>query len=238
MPTGKEIVALARTHIGQKYVLGAQAPKDNPSYAGPWDCSEFASWLVYQLSRRLYGCVDNGAPPSTANAFTGAWGRDAAETGTKISIAEAARTAGAFLLRVPGSGGIRIGHVVVSDGAGGSIEAHSTKCGVIAGTLANRRWDFGILIPWFTYAPGPAVAVSEPAMPVYRLTDPLVSGPDVRRIQESLQRSGFDPGTIDGMYGSRTMTAVAAFQRAHGLVVDGEVGPVTAAALAPWAPAA
>jgi uncharacterized protein (TIGR02594 family) len=53
----------------------------------------------------------------------------------------------------------------------------------------------------------------------------------VRDIQEALQRAGFDPGPIDGVWGRNTMAAVKAFQAHEGLEVDGIVGPQTAAAL-------
>jgi peptidoglycan hydrolase-like protein with peptidoglycan-binding domain len=42
---------------------------------------------------------------------------------------------------------------------------------------------------------------------------------------------------VDGVFGSRTETAVRAFQASHGLQVDGIVGPQTSAALAGGAPA-
>lgn len=50
-------------------------------------------------------------------------------------------------------------------------------------------------------------------------------------IQAALQEAGYNPGPIDGIRGRRTIRAVKAFQRAHGLQVDGIVGPLTAAAL-------
>jgi uncharacterized protein (TIGR02594 family) len=54
---------------------------------------------------------------------------------------------------------------------------------------------------------------------------------DVRAVQEALQRQGFSPGDIDGIWGRRTMLAVKAFQTANGLKVDGIVGPMTMRAL-------
>ena len=59
-------------------------------------------------------------------------------------------------------------------------------------------------------------------------------GEDVKVLQRALKRAGFDAGTIDGIFGSRTEAAVRAFQRANGLQVDGIVGPKTWAALAPY----
>jgi uncharacterized protein (TIGR02594 family) len=54
---------------------------------------------------------------------------------------------------------------------------------------------------------------------------------DVTEIQQALQKAGFDPGSVDGAWGRRTIAAVKAFQQARGLTADGIVGPQTANAL-------
>ncbi len=59
-------------------------------------------------------------------------------------------------------------------------------------------------------------------------------GPNVQMIQLALSRAGFSPGSLDGIFGSRTDAAVREFQRANGLQVDGIVGPRTLAALKPY----
>jgi TPR repeat protein len=46
-----------------------------------------------------------------------------------------------------------------------------------------------------------------------------------------LTRAGYPPGPVDGRYGPRTEQAVARFQAARGLSVDGIAGPVTLTAL-------
>ena len=51
--------------------------------------------------------------------------------------------------------------------------------------------------------------------------------PAVRDLQEALKVLGYDPGPIDGTFGSATETAVKAFQQAKGITVDGVVGKVT-----------
>ncbi len=56
-------------------------------------------------------------------------------------------------------------------------------------------------------------------------------GPAVAELQRLLQRSGYGPGKIDGIFGARTLRAVRRFQQAHGLRVDGVAGPVTLRAL-------
>jgi peptidoglycan hydrolase-like protein with peptidoglycan-binding domain len=55
---------------------------------------------------------------------------------------------------------------------------------------------------------------------------------NVRSLQRQLVRMGFSPGAVDGRDGPLTTQAVRSFQQAHGLVVDGIVGPETRKALA------
>lgn len=54
---------------------------------------------------------------------------------------------------------------------------------------------------------------------------------DVAEVQRRLVAAGFSVGTIDGILGARTQTAIMNFQAAAGLKVDGIVGPATFAAL-------
>ena len=225
--TGDDIIALALRHLGEDYVLGALAPKNEAHWQGPWDCAEFVSWCVCQASGVLYGCQDNRADPAVADAYTGYWARDAAGLGKKVSVAEAARTPGAAVLRV----GPKMGHIVISDGRGGTVEAHSANDGVIRYTLSGRRWDMGILVPGIQYRPLTGTVRVPPPAILYRLTSPPRQGDQVRRIQKKLEEQGFDPQGVDGIYGPKTFAAVLAFQLARGLLPDGEVGPQTAKAL-------
>lgn len=57
------------------------------------------------------------------------------------------------------------------------------------------------------------------------------SGSQVRTLQTKLNRWGYNCGTVDGIFGSKTQTAVKQFQKNNGLTVDGIVGAKTAAAL-------
>ena len=231
MPTtkksGADILALAEKHVGEKYVLGVLVPKNNDQWKGPWDCAEFVSWTVYQTAHILYGCEKTNRDPATANAYTGFWADDAGSRGKEISLEEAARTPGAAVLRIPQAGAT--GHIVISDGEGGTVEAHSSLRGVIKNTLSERRWDMGILVPGITYTQNPdEVVVDGPSTIIYRLKKPRMTGSKVEEIQEALKDAGFDPGGIDGNFGPMTQAAVVAFQISKKLVADGEVGPLTA----------
>jgi hypothetical protein len=63
------------------------------------------------------------------------------------------------------------------------------------------------------------------------LTTPYMTGADVKMLQNRLVELGYNIGTVDGVFGTKTETAVRSFQTSHHLVVDGKVGKATWAAL-------
>ncbi len=227
--TGQQIFDLGNTHVGEQYVLGVTVPKNDKSWNGPWDCAEFVSWLAFQISDKLYGCNNDSANPVTADAYTGYWRDDAEKIGNIITIEEAIRTPGAAILRVAAEG--ITGHIVVSDGKGGTVEAHSHKDGVINSVVNGRRWDYGILIPWIVYTSLQPIPYTAPNYIIYRYTKPMMISTKVGEIQKALTDMGFNTKGIDNIFGPDTLKAVEAFQQDRGLVVDGEVGKDTASAL-------
>jgi hypothetical protein len=224
---GEQLVDLAATRVGDQYILGSSVPKNNPSWHGPWDCAEFVSWVVFQITGKLYGCNNDNGNPAKVDAYTGYFGSDAKNIGKTIAVSDAVGIPGAIILRYPAPGG----HVVVSDGKGGTVEAHSHNDGVIKSVVSGRRWDIGILIPWVTYLQNAPVSASPPSTIIYRLTDPFMRGDKVAEIQRKLTAAGFDTFGIDSIYGHNTAQAVLDYQNKNGLLPDGEVGPKTAASL-------
>ena len=63
------------------------------------------------------------------------------------------------------------------------------------------------------------------------------SGATVTQIQTRLKSWGYYSGSVDGIYGSATESAVKYFQRKNGLNVDGQAGDKTLAALGIYEPA-
>ena len=63
------------------------------------------------------------------------------------------------------------------------------------------------------------------------MAEPLLkkgsTGEAVRQLQQALKDLGFDPGAVDGQFGSKTEAAVKAFQQDRGIAVDGIVGDIT-----------
>lgn len=224
MANGTDILTVARTKIGGKYVFGANVPKDNPNYNGPFDCAEFCAWCNYQTFGFLYGCDNDHGQPAKADAFTGYFKRDAENFGTIITVSTARATPGAMLLRIASEG--ICGHIVFSQGNGKTIEAHSSKDGVIENVIDGRRWDYGILLPNIAYATvSPITKTIVSPIKIWRLTNPMMIGREVGFIQRALNIKD------DNIFGKQTAHAVADFQIKNALVVDGEVGMDTAKAL-------
>lgn len=73
----------------------------------------------------------------------------------------------------------------------------------------------------------------------YKLTQDGIAGPItlgkieevVKDIQTKLNAKGYSCGSVDGIYGSQTKSAVTKFQKANGLYVDGIAGEKTLAVL-------
>jgi hypothetical protein len=227
MPTAAALLTLAKKHVGEKYVFGATVPKDNPDWKGPWDCAEFASWLVFQATGQLFGCISNSADPSVAESYSGAWWEDANKRGTRLSVEDAIRTPGAFLIRPPAFQSVKVGHVALSDGLGGTVEAKDTASGVVTYKSTGRTWAGGVIVPGLVTAIGGAVA----AVPMPKTLKVGDSGAAVGALQTALAAKGFSPGKVDKQYGPHTWQAVCAWQAAHGLTVDGIAGPQTLGSL-------
>lgn len=226
---GSRILDVARPHLGERYVLGSHAPLANRNWTGPWDCAEFASWLVYQAYGMLYGCGTR-TDLRKADPYSGSWWDDAETAGVAVPVDRAVFTPGAFLVRRPRVDGTRrlSGHVALSVGDGTVYEAAGAKLGVRVGPALGRRWDVGVELPDVVYERRATAPVRPVALPfvMRREEDPRYDD-HVVELQAALRRHGFDPGRIDGRFGDVTEAAVAAFQASEGLIQDGEVGPDT-----------
>jgi N-acetylmuramoyl-L-alanine amidase len=146
--TGQDFLKLAATRIGEKYVYGANVDLNDPNWHGPWDCAEYTSWDVKQVTGKIYGCVNNHA--QDPDPYTGGWKQDV-ESGLVIGIPveKAAKTPGAILLRFRENGK----HIVFSVGDGTTIEAKGAAYGVCKGKVGDlSNWDYGILIPGVKYS--------------------------------------------------------------------------------------
>ena len=148
MTAGQEFLDLAATRIGEEYIYGANVDLDDADWHGPWDCAEFCTWVVKQLTGKTYGCLDN-ADAADPEPYTGGWKKDVRKNVVRqITVSKAVKTPGAILLRYREGGK----HIVFSTGDWGTIEAKSASWGVCRGKVGNMAsWDYGILIPDVDY---------------------------------------------------------------------------------------
>lgn len=71
------------------------------------------------------------------------------------------------------------------------------------------------------------IFITTTALTVFATSRRGSSGSEVRKIQEKLKRWGYYSGSVDGIYGSGTESAVKKFQKANGLKADGIAGKAT-----------
>jgi peptidoglycan hydrolase-like protein with peptidoglycan-binding domain len=57
--------------------------------------------------------------------------------------------------------------------------------------------------------------------PIWADNDQPANSTAVGRVQAGLAQLGYNPGPIDGVMGAQTRSAIEAYQRDHGLLVDG-----------------
>ncbi|EAW36414.1 peptidoglycan-binding protein [Lyngbya sp. PCC 8106] len=80
-------------------------------------------------------------------------------------------------------------------------------------------------------APRPVETAPRPVAVAQEVLTKGTKGSKVRTLQTRLEIKGFDPGPVDGVFGSRTQAAVIAYQQTKGLEVNGVVDEQTWVAL-------
>ena len=96
--------------------------------------------------------------------------------------------------------GMTIGQGVLLGAAGGAIVGLATNSGQI--NLGKPFWRKDA-----------SRSLYKPASQQYST---------VTQVQSSLAAKGYNPGPTDGMAGKRTRSAIRAYQKDHGLLVDGQ----------------
>lgn len=232
MAFSDDLLALAKEHVGEDYILGSRCKFLDPEFAGPWDCAEFVSWVIFRASNEAILLGTRPRNPEHGDAYTGYWSEDAEKYGLVVSVAEAVDSKGHLLLRRPTSS--LGGHIAFSRGDGKStIEAHSKKEGVIIGKADpdKRGWHLGVRVPtpsqWSDLATKKSNAAN---WSLVASTNPL-RDPRVPTIAAAMNRAGYRLPASTAAYSEKVALKVARFQAEKGIVVDGVAGPQTAAAL-------
>ncbi|MBX5465888.1 MAG: peptidoglycan-binding protein [Firmicutes bacterium] len=122
---------------------------------------------------------------------------------------------------------------------GGAFSPEPREFPVLTSEAVHRRKDVGWLasyrrLVWFasglSFALVPAVSPMAHAASAPTLREGAEGAP-VRTAESDLKQLGYYTGNIDGIFGPELLAATEAFQRAHGLVTDGVIGPATWGAL-------
>lgn len=126
-------------------------------------------------------------------------------------------------------------HAGIYIGNGEVIEARGFNYGVVLTKLKDRKWLHWYQLPGLKYVTGSGESTpqSAPAITVKPVLTKGATGQYVVELQKKLLSLGYSLPIYgaDGDFGTETYNAVIAFQKASGLVVDGEVGKNTWAAL-------
>jgi len=137
-----------------------------------------------------------------------------------------------LIANIPDTPGILVfketSHVGIYIGDGYIIEAKGFNEGVIKGKLsADNDWNKWGKLSLLTYKTKEVNPYAEPTKDLKKGS----RGTGVKWIQWYLDKYGYDLGKygIDGDFGTLTLKAVKAFQKANKLTVDGIVGKLTRA---------
>lgn len=134
-------------------------------------------------------------------------------------------TKGCFVFKVNASGrAYHIGYVV--DDSLNVIEAQGRDYGVVKRPLSKGGWNYYGKPNYFTFT-----AATAQFNRLLKKKIPMMKGEDVKLLQETLNKLGYDCGKTDGIYGNKTANSVKAFQKANNLTVDGKAGKNTITAL-------
>ena len=148
---------------------------------------------------------------------------------------------GVLLYHVNASGTMT--HTGVYIGGGYAVEARAAKYGVVKTAVKDRTWTHWAALPGVLtgeVVQTPALPEEAPESAAQTQTDASEAGvitmttlkngsrgTQVKVLQWLLDDKGYDPGQADGIFGSKTLAALKAFQKAKGLSVDGICGKNT-----------
>lgn len=246
--TAKGLVEYARAQLGRPYWWGTFGQTADASllaakrkqYPGYYQAADFES----QFGQKVHDCVGLikgyrwcDGPEDGTPAYIGA---------QDVAVAGLYRQCGAKgdILSMPDEPGVcvfmgNMGHVGVYIGGGRVIEAMGHAYGVVETRLQGRGWAYWGKPDWIDYGEGAPAAGNTSHTSVagagirpsyfYRVALPLlktgmVCG-EVRTAQRLLIALRYLPaGEDDGEFGPKTFKAAQDFQRARGLLADGEIG--------------
>lgn len=120
-----------------------------------------------------------------------------------------------------------LGHVGYAIGDDMVIEARGTAWGVVMTDLYKREWTKAARPDWWVDLDEKPILRRE-----LKLTNPYMTGDDVKMAQTLLIEKGYNPGLTDGIFGKNTEIASRNFKQDNGLKYEtGTIGKKTATLL-------
>ena len=120
-----------------------------------------------------------------------------------------------------------LGHVGYAIGDDAVIEARGTSYGVVLTDLYKREWTKAARPDWWVDLDEKPILRRE-----LKLTNPYMTGDDVKMAQTLLIEKGYNPGLTDGIFGKNTEIASRNFKQDNGLKYEtGTIGKKTATLL-------
>lgn len=150
--------------------------------------------------------------------------------GKKIALKDV--QAGDYLFMGTDDNKWHVGYAVSKTAA---VESKNHDEGVVQTVISKRGWKYAARPDWYSDQPIPPT----PEKPVLKRElyyekangKIVIRGEDVKEAQKLLLEKGYNPGSIDGVFGENTSTATQNFQANSNLVADGIIGKKTATAL-------
>lgn len=134
-------------------------------------------------------------------------------------------------------------HTGVYVGDGKAVEARGAAYGVVKTDVQKRSWTHWAALPGIL-SEGADNSSDKDEKPKEEASEVQIgtsgaevvemktlrngnNGTQVKVLQWLLNQNGFNCGTVDGIWGTKTQNAVKSYQKAKGLAVDGIVGKAT-----------
>lgn len=105
---------------------------------------------------------------------------------------------------------------------GQCIHMKSSKENCVYESADKHGWTHWAYAPWIDYD----IPMTDKPI-ITRIIKMGSKGIDVKLLQDQLIKKGYDPGTVDGDFGSKTYTALKHFQADNNIAVDGIAGKQT-----------
>lgn len=242
--TGTGLAEFAKGKIGTSYVYGAKGAdgkftQNRLNVLAAGYPNVFTPNYIAKASAKVGKiCTDCSGLPSWYTGHVLGSSQLYAQAYTRLPIANVKDFAPGTILWKNGHVGVYIG---LENGVPMCMEAKGIAYGTVKSKVSATKWKNGLTFSWITYSYTTNLAstatykgsnpYAQPTATVkYIKAEVNVAKESVKWLQWELVESGYSI-TIDGKFGTKTRTALKAFQASCKIEVDGKCGPATRAKL-------